>query len=195
MSAKLAVAALAAAVARAAVPADLVTNLPGFGAPLSKVSLRATPRTRRSPQFEFAPTPLRTPQLYSGYVSAGTNKAHHYVYSESLRDPVNDDLVIWFNGGPGCSSMEGAFSESGLYHIKEFSDPQVLEVNPWSWNNITNNLFIESPAGVGYSYCTSANGCNHDDNSTAADNLAAVVAFFAAYPELQKSKFWITGES
>ena len=64
--------ALAAGYASAAVPADLVTDLPGFGAPLSK--------------------------LYSGYLKAGTGKYLHYVYSESLRTPSTDPVVIWFNG-------------------------------------------------------------------------------------------------
>jgi carboxypeptidase C (cathepsin A) len=77
----------------------------------------------------------------------------------------------------------------------QFADPPALEANPWSWNNYTNNLFIESPAGVGFSYCDTAAGCAHDDNSTAQDNLAAVLSFFKAYPELQANKFWITGES
>ena len=61
--------ALAAGYASAAFPADLVTNLPGFGAPLSK--------------------------LYSGYLNAGTGKYLHYVYSESLNNPSTDPLVIW----------------------------------------------------------------------------------------------------
>jgi carboxypeptidase C (cathepsin A) len=71
--------------ALAAVPADAVANIPGFGAPLSK--------------------------LYSGYLAGGTGKHAHYMFSESLRHPASDDLVVWFNGGPGCSSLEGAFSE------------------------------------------------------------------------------------
>ncbi len=40
--------------------------------------------------------------------------------------------------------MEGGFSESGLYRIQEFSDPPKLSINPFSWNNISNNLFIEA---------------------------------------------------
>ena len=61
-----------ARVARAAVPADLVTNLPGFGAPLSK--------------------------LYSGYVAAGANQFLHYVYSEAISaDPSTAPLALWFN--------------------------------------------------------------------------------------------------
>lgn len=161
--------AAAAGLSMAAVPADQVTNIPGFGAPLTA--------------------------LYSGYLNSGAGKHAHYVYSASLNAPATDPLVVWFNGGPGCSSMEGLFSESGLYHVQEYSSPVSLYQNPFSWNNISNNLFIEAPAGVGYSYCDTPDGCSHTDTSTAQDNLAALVSFFAAYPELQGNPFWISGES
>ena len=97
--------------------------------------------------------------------------------------------------GPGCSSLEGGLSESGLYRIQEFTTPPTLGVNPYSWGNKTNNIFMEAPAGVGFSYCTTAEGCDHTDTSTAQDNLAAIVSFFTAYPELQSNDFFIAGES
>ena len=118
-----------------------------------------------------------------------------YVYTEALNSPASAPLVLWFNGGPGCSSLEGGFSESGLYRIQEFSQPPVLAVNPFSWGNVTNQLFLEAPAGVGFSYCEVASACSHTDTSQAVDNLAALVSFFAAYPELNALDFWITGES
>ncbi len=67
--------------------------------------------------------------------------------------------------------------------------------NPFSWTNFTNSLYIESPAGVGYSYCTVEGACQHTDTSTAQDNLAAIISFFAAYPELKTNDFWLAGES
>jgi carboxypeptidase C (cathepsin A) len=91
--------------------------------------------------------------------------------------------------------MEGGFSESGLYRIQQFTDPPKLGLNPFSWNNISNNLFIEAPAGVGFSYCDTPAGCRHTDTSTANDNLAAVKSFLAAYPEYAGNDFWIAGES
>ena len=69
---RVAVAAALAGAALAAVPADRVATLPGFGTPLTA--------------------------LYSGYLDAGAGKHHHYVYSESRNNPATDDLVIWFNG-------------------------------------------------------------------------------------------------
>ena len=91
--------------------------------------------------------------------------------------------------------MEGAFSESGPYHVQQFQTPSSLTLNPFTWNNATHNLFIESPAGVGFSYCDTAAGCSHTDTSTAANSLLALRAFFAAFPELGGLPLYLTGES
>ena len=157
-------------VVRASVSADAVPSLPGFTGNLPS-------------------------KLYSGYLKSNPGKVAHYMYSESLQSPTTDPVVAWFNGGPGCSSMEGAMSESGLYRINQYTSPPTLSQNLYSWNNITNNLFIEAPAGVGFSYCTTPTGCEHTDTSTAQDNLASIVSFFTAYPELKNNDFWIAGES
>jgi len=46
---------------------------------------------------------------YSGYVDATPTRHLHYVLVESLNDPKTDPVVIWFNGGPGCSSLLALF--------------------------------------------------------------------------------------
>ena len=87
---------------------------------------------------------------YSGYLDVNkTGKALHYFFVESQRNPYLDPLVIWTNGGPGCSSMLGLVREHGPFYMEEESEN--FHSNPFAWNLAANILYIEHPAGVGYS--------------------------------------------
>lgn len=112
--------------------------------------------------------------VYSGYLEVNTAKSLHYMFVESQNSPSTDPVVIWFNGGPGCSSMLGFAQEHGPYKIDSGTDYWVE--NEWSWNKQANMLYIESPAGVGFSYCKGIKECNsYSDPESAEDNLTAVL--------------------
>ena len=49
---------------------------------------------------------LRYKVFQLGYLNF-TKGDFHYVFFDSQRDPDNDPLVLWLNGGPGCSSLIG----------------------------------------------------------------------------------------
>ncbi|PPJ53893.1 hypothetical protein CBER1_04600 [Cercospora berteroae] len=76
-------------------------------------------------------------------------------YFESRKDPVNAPLVIWINGGPGSSSMLGLLAENGPCTVN--SDSNSTTLNPWSWNNEANVLYLDQPVGVGFSFDTRRN--------------------------------------
>ena len=71
--------------------------------------------------------------------------------------------------------------------------------NPYAWTKVANLLVVESPAGVGYSYCAAmaaGGACKNDDISTAKALYASLVDFFGVkFPSLAKEPFFITGES
>ena len=88
--------------------------------------------------------------LYSGYVQIPrTQKQLHYVTALSQRTPSTDPVVIWFNGGPGCSSMLAFMQENGPLAIDDGED--YIKTNPYPWHARANMLWLESPAGVGWS--------------------------------------------
>lgn len=113
----------------------------------------------------------------------------HYVFFDSQRDPDNDPVVLWLNGGPGCSSLLGMAYENGPFVFKEGTVS--FEVNPYAWNMKANLLYITSPGGVGFS--SSKRDLKHDDGTVAADNYKALVAFFNKFPNLKKNDLYLTG--
>jgi carboxypeptidase C (cathepsin A) len=66
-----------------------------------------------------------------------------------------------------------------------------VTLNPYSWNQVANVLYLEQPAGVGFSHPTGAT----NDAVTANDTLAALISFLQTHPELQGRPFYIAGES
>lgn len=108
--------------------------------------------------------------------------------------------VMWLNGGPGASSLIGFFTENGPFSLNDDSinangTVPTLFRNPYGWSSAASMLYIESPAGVGFSYCEKAEDCWFDDTKTAQDNYDFVAAFFDAYSEYKARDFYITGES
>ncbi|CAH1270301.1 CTSA [Branchiostoma lanceolatum] len=129
---------------------------------------------------------------YSGYVNATGNKKLHYWFVESQGNPKTDPVILWLNGGPGCSSLDGYLSENGPYHVND--DGSTLYENPYSWNRVANVVYLESPAGVGFSYSTDKDYATSDDQ-VATDNLAALKSFFVKFPQFLPNDFYIVGES
>jgi len=90
--------------------------------------------------------------------------------------------------------MLGFTQEHGPYQLK--SGTNFWQPNEYSWNKFSNMLYIESPAGVGFSTCHGLHECNdYDDDKSAADNLTALLAFYEKFPEFKKHDLYISGES
>lgn len=62
-------------------------------------------------------------------------------FFEARKDPHTAPLSIWLNGGPGGSSMIGALQENGPCFVGNDSNSTYL--NPHSWNNEVNMLYID----------------------------------------------------
>uniref|UniRef100_A0A8C0U8Y0 Carboxypeptidase n=1 Tax=Cyanistes caeruleus TaxID=156563 RepID=A0A8C0U8Y0_CYACU len=112
---------------------------------------------------------------FSGYLCAGPGKYLHYWFVEAQSNPQSSPLVLWLNGGPGCSSMEGFLKEHGPFLI-------------------ANILYVESPAGVGFSYSDDKKYATND-TEVAHNNYLALKDFLRLFPEYSKNDLFLTGES
>ncbi|KAM4622617.1 lysosomal protective protein-like isoform 2-T2 [Discoglossus pictus] len=129
---------------------------------------------------------------YSGYLHVEGGKHLHYWFVESQKDPRSSPVILWLNGGPGCSSLDGLLTEHGPYLVQ--SDGSTLEYNPYSWNKITNVIYLESPVGVGFSYSDDNNYVTNDTEVTQV-NYLALKEFFSLFSEFRENDFYIMGES
>uniref|UniRef100_A0A4W3IX54 Carboxypeptidase n=1 Tax=Callorhinchus milii TaxID=7868 RepID=A0A4W3IX54_CALMI len=129
---------------------------------------------------------------YSGYLNVSDNKHLFYWFVESQSSPKKDPVVLWLNGGPGCSSLDGLLNEHGPFLIQQ--DGKSLQYNPYSWNLIANMLYLESPAGVGFSY-SDDQIYKTNDTEVSFNNYLALKEFFHLFPEYSKNDFYVTGES
>lgn len=134
---------------------------------------------------------------FSGFLNITKTKAIHYILVESMSDPSTDPLVVWFNGGPGCSSMLGLMQEHGPFIIED--GEKEIKKNPHPWNQNASILYLESPAGVGFSTVSSKNELKYNDELVGKDSLKAMKMFYDKHPRFdsvnQNNSLYITGES
>ncbi|KAF9025745.1 alpha/beta-hydrolase [Hymenopellis radicata] len=117
----------------------------------------------------------------SGYIDVGTNMSMWFWFFEARESPETAPFTLWLNGGPGCSSMIGLFQENGPCAVLE--DGKTTVLNPFSWNNISNMIYIDQPIGTGFSF-------GHDTvNSTQAAAPFVWTAFQILFESGQFSKF------
>jgi len=131
---------------------------------------------------------------YAGYITVDEDSGRNlfYWFVESQRDPASDKVVLWLNGGPGCSSIGGMMTENGPFRPVPGGN---LIPDPYSWNTVANVIYLESPAGVGFSYSENYSDYTVGDERTANDAYIFLVQFFQMYPQFLSNPFWVTGES
>ncbi|KAJ4970613.1 hypothetical protein NE237_003712 [Protea cynaroides] len=132
---------------------------------------------------------------YGGYITVNqtAGRALYYYFVEADSNKETKPVLLWFNGGPGCSSLGfGAFEELGPFLIRKDG----LIQNPYSWNKLGSILFLESPAGVGFSYSnTTSDYTSTGDQRTAQDAYTFLINWLERFPEYKNREFYITGES
>lgn len=99
--------------------------------------------------------------------------------------------VIWFNGGPGCSSMDGALMEIGPYRVQPDG---TLKLNDASWDQFANVLFIDNPVGTGFSF-VDGDALLHDLDEMADQLISFLEKWFDIFPQYASDDLYLAGES
>ncbi|CAA0816639.1 Serine carboxypeptidase-like 40 [Striga hermonthica] len=155
--------------------------------------------SKRNDLIEHLPRQPQVPfQQYGGYVTVDVAAGRSLFYYFVEADPKIScklPLVLWLNGGPGCSSLGyGAMEELGPFRVS--SDGKTLYENEYSWNRAANVLFLETPAGVGFSYSkTKSDVEKGGDKETANDNYVFLLNWLERFPEYKNRDFYLAGES
>ncbi|CAF0713190.1 unnamed protein product [Adineta steineri] len=99
--------------------------------------------------------------------------------------------VIWLNGGPGCSSLIGAWMEIGPFR---FQNKNTMIENDGSWHLYTNLLFIEQPVGTGFS-TIGTDSYIHELDEMTNQFLGFLDQYIKIFPELLENDIYLAGES
>ena len=132
-------------------------------------------------------------KMHSGYVdvtddSDGSRQLFFW-FVEAEFNPSTAPVLLWTNGGPGCSGLGGFISEMGPF--VPHADG-TLGRRDYAWNKLANMLFIEQPAGVGFS--TGAMDY-YDDGMVARDNANFVARWRQRFPDFAARTLYLTSES
>jgi len=121
--------------------------------------------------------------LFFWYVPAKTNSRHA-------------PLVLWLQGGPGGSSLFGLFVESGPFRMVKVAGERLrVEQRDVHWAQKYNMIYIDQPAGTGFSFTKSERGFATNMDDVGRDLYEALRQFFIVFPELLQNDFFVAGES
>ncbi|GIK03647.1 hypothetical protein Aspvir_007720 [Aspergillus viridinutans] len=160
--------------------------------------LSTAPRTSLDvSQFEVPSLPdsPTLPRSWAGRLSIpDTEKGNSiFFWLFEAQDPAYDEnLLIWFNGGPGCSSLIGLMTGNGPVLFD--GNTNHLIGNPQSWTKLGHVLYVDQPAGTGFSTASNPYPVRDNDQVT-SDFYKWLQSFFSHFPHLRSKRVHMIGES
>ncbi|KAH7689752.1 Peptidase S10 serine carboxypeptidase protein [Dioscorea alata] len=154
------------------ISASIVTHLPGFDGPL--------------------PFHLET-----GYVGVDEVQLFYY-FIESEGNPVEDPLLLWLTGGPGCSALSGLVFEVGplkFRSVKYNGSLPTLVYHPFAWTKASNMIFLDSPVGTGFSFSNTPEGYVDGDTTSSFRVYKFLRKWLSDHPQFLSNPLYVAGDS
>ena len=124
--------------------------------------------------------------------NTGKYKLFFWLFKSRDKNP-NAPLVIFLNGGPGSSGQEVVLAENGPYRVS--SKDLSLSINPYSYTNTSDVLYLDQPIGTGFSTCNDSSRIPLNQSAVAEDLVYFFTKFYDKYPEYTNRRVFFTGQS
>ena len=165
-----------------------------FGRHATKYAVGALPHAEFLPKSWAGPISIPNPgndELFFWLFEAETKTNNLISMADQDHHSLNTNrFLVWLNGGPGCSSLDGLTKENGP--LRFAGNQSTPSANPYSWTKLANVLYIDQPVGTGFA----------DGNDPATSNAmvtqqfyAWLKAFYAVFPDLLSQNTHLIGES
>ncbi|XP_028765421.1 serine carboxypeptidase-like 2 isoform X2 [Neltuma alba] len=138
--------------------------------------------------------------LETGYVGVGEEEEVQvfYYFIKSENNPEDDPILIWLQGGPGCSSFGGLVNEIGPIafpnQVYNGSLPGLL-LRPPSWTKVSNIIFPDLPVGTGFTYAKTEAAKQSSDSGGVRHADQFLRKWLMDHPEYLSHKMYLCGES
>ncbi|XP_038688308.1 serine carboxypeptidase-like isoform X2 [Tripterygium wilfordii] len=129
---------------------------------------------------------------HAGYIPFPDGERMFYFFFDSRHDKKNDPFILWLSGGPGASGSTALFYENGPFTLE---DDFSLVDNTYSWDKMSNILFVDQPMGTGLSHLSNDDAMRHDLSRVIDDLYIFLQEFFKGHRDLSQNDFFIIGQS
>ncbi|KAI8808871.1 Alpha/Beta hydrolase protein [Cladochytrium replicatum] len=155
------------------------------------------------PNIIYFPSSVRPTILssFSGYidVSPTNNRSighnmYFWYFPAAANATAKKQLILYLNGGPGCSSLVGLFRVNGPVMPNPLATGGQFVSNPSSWHLNADVVYVDQPIFTGYSYSVRGSFAR---NQNQVSNLMYnfLVRFLYIFSELQDHQLILSGES
>ncbi|XP_077483072.1 venom serine carboxypeptidase-like isoform X2 [Amblyomma americanum] len=139
---------------------------------------------------------LQQVDSYSGYITVNKTFDSNlfFWFFPALERESEAPVLVWLQGGPGASSLLGAFAENGPYALTN-TDPPVAVRRPSNWVQRFSMIYVDEPVGTGFSFTRSDLGYVRNLTELGRDMVEFLQQFFTLFADYAERDFYVAGES